>query len=76
MKQSLSPAGESDLFVILSQETGQRIDKLLSERFPSFSRSYFQHLIESGSVLLNGMQVKKRIAVDAGDEVEIGRAHV
>ena len=71
MKQSPSPGGESDLFVILSQETGQRIDKLLSERFSSFSRSYFQHLIESGSVLLNGMQVKKRVAVSAGDEVEV-----
>jgi len=71
MEQSLFPSVESDFLLILSQEAGQRIDKLLSERFPAFSRSYFQYLIESGAVLLNGMQVKKRISVQAGDEVEV-----
>ncbi|MES2273619.1 MAG: RluA family pseudouridine synthase, partial [Chlamydiota bacterium] len=56
-------AGEDD--------EGVRIDKLLASRFPHLSRTYFQHLIEIGCVLINGKPVKKRILPEEGDEIEI-----
>lgn len=60
-----------DEFLITAQEAGHRIDKLLAQRFPNHSRTYFQHLIEIGCVLLNGEVVKKRILPEEGDEIEV-----
>jgi 23S rRNA pseudouridine1911/1915/1917 synthase len=62
---------EPDFFFITAEEEGIRIDKLLAARFPDHSRTYFQHLIENGFVLINGEAVKKRIAPEEGDEIEI-----
>ena len=60
-----------DCFIISPREAGQRLDKLLSERYSTYSRTYFQKLIEDGFVLLNSEIVKKRIAPEVGDEVEV-----
>lgn len=58
--------------VITAAEAGERLDKILASRYKEVrSRSYFQHLIEEHSVLLNGSPVKKRIKPAEGDEVEI-----
>jgi 23S rRNA pseudouridine1911/1915/1917 synthase len=62
---------ESDLIFIGPSEEGMRIDKLLAERFPEYSRTYFQTLIEQGCVLMNGERVLKRILPEEGDEIEI-----
>lgn len=62
---------EQEFLTISAEEEGVRIDKLLSSRFPSHSRTYFQHLIDSGCVLLNGEQVKKRTIPEEGDEIEV-----
>ncbi len=59
------------LFHISPEETGLRIDKILSGRFPHFSRSYFQYLLASGFVLLNGEPVKKRASPLPTDEIEV-----
>jgi len=48
-----------------------RLDKLLQEKFPEHSRTYFQYLIEEGFVLLNGKKVKKKEEPKIGDEVRI-----
>ncbi|MGK5594123.1 MAG: RluA family pseudouridine synthase [Parachlamydiaceae bacterium] len=48
-----------------------RLDQYLVSRFNSFSRSYFQNLIEEKLVLVNGEPVKKRVLVKQGDEIEI-----
>jgi 23S rRNA pseudouridine1911/1915/1917 synthase len=48
-----------------------RLDKLLSLRYPGFSRSYFEYLIEEGSVLVNGSRRKKREMLEVGDEIEV-----
>lgn len=71
MNRPLSLDTESDLLFVSSEEAGHRIDKLLAERFPNFSRTYFQNLLENGSVLLNGHPVKKRAAPEEGDEIEV-----
>lgn len=49
----------------------KRLDKILSEQFPGYSRTYFQYLIENQSVTLNGKPVKKRHIPKKGDEVTV-----
>ena len=60
-----------EAIVVSEEESGLRLDKLLFQRFQDFSRTYFQTLIEKGSVLVNGEPVKKREKPSVGDEVEI-----
>ena len=48
-----------------------RIDKLLTSRYPQYSRTYFQKIIDEGYVLLNGETVKKRSIPEEGDEIEV-----
>ena len=62
---------QTEAIIVQEEEIGQRLDKLLSQRFPTFSRTYFQSLIEKGFVLVNGDQSKKREKPDVGDEIEI-----
>lgn len=60
-----------DTLFVTPDEEGERIDKILAARFSNYSRTYFQHLIDTGSVLLNGDPIKKRICPEEGDEIEI-----
>lgn len=63
---------EDEAFIVEDAETALRLDKLLALRFLGrYSRNYFQTLIADGLVLINGETAKKRIAVKAGDEIEI-----
>lgn len=62
---------EHEFLCISAEEEGVRIDKLLTTRFPDHSRTYFQHLIDNGLVLLNGEPVKKRTIPEEGDEIEV-----
>lgn len=52
-------------------EEPKRLDKLLTEAFPDHSRSYFQFLIERGSVTCNGKPMKKREIPSLGDEIQV-----
>ena len=60
-----------ETILVRSDEEGLRLDSLLTTRFPTFSRTYFQFLIQEGSVLLGGKAVKKREKPKEGDEIEI-----
>lgn len=63
---------EVDSFLVSEGEAGQRLDKILTQRYQEEkSRTYFQYLIEEQKVLLNGLPVKKRITPKPGDEIEI-----
>ncbi len=55
----------------ISEDLGMRLDKLLKERFPDHSRSYFQYLIDEHHVLINSLPVKKQYRPVVGDSVEI-----
>lgn len=59
--------------VIWIYENGEplRIDALLKQRYPNFSRAYFQELIEEGLVRVNHKIVKKREIVSSKDEIHI-----
>ena len=52
-------------------ENEDRLDKILKERFPSYSRNYFQILIENGCVNINSVPAKKRHVPKEGDTVSI-----
>lgn len=66
---------DTDKIYITQEDTLDRLDKLLTSRYPDFSRTYFQNLIDKGSVLLNGERIKKRIIPKYGDEVQIFFEH-
>lgn len=67
----MSSEDEVDTIYISAEEEGERLDRILSNRFQLQSRTYFQNLIEHERVLLNGSPVKKRIKPRSGDEIEI-----
>ncbi|MDB5889829.1 MAG: ribosomal large subunit pseudouridine synthase [Polaromonas sp.] len=51
---------------------GVRLDRVLSDLVPEFSRSYLQQLIEAGAVQLNGaLVIKSSVKVKAGDSFAI-----
>lgn len=63
---------EIDTIIISETEAGERLDKVLANRYRSLhSRTYFQNLINEGRVLVNGSLVKKRSVLEEGDEIEI-----
>ncbi|HSW87190.1 MAG TPA: RluA family pseudouridine synthase [Rhabdochlamydiaceae bacterium] len=61
----------TEFLSVSEHEAGMRLDKLLSTYFPAYSRTYFQYLIEQGSVLVNGCRLKKREKPKPGDEIEV-----
>lgn len=64
-------SNEADPLVVSSEEEGLRLDKLLKDRFPEYSRSYLQALIDQNLVLVNGELIKKGRKVVTGDEIEV-----
>ena len=54
---------------ITDEESGERIDALLSHKFPALSRSLIQKCMEAGTVTVNGKPVKKNARANAGDEI-------
>lgn len=55
-------------FVVGAQGHGARLDRVLAEQVPEFSRSYLQQLIEQGAVQVNGRPaVRSAHRVRAGD---------
>lgn len=63
---------ETVVFSIVEAEAGERLDKILTQRYKEIrSRTYFQQLLADGHVLLNGQPVKKRVQPKVGDEVEV-----
>jgi len=51
--------------------SGQRIDKLLSELNPDWSRSFIQKMIEDGAVCVNGKAVTKSCKPQEGSEISV-----
>lgn len=75
MNQPLEPSdteSSTDSFYAAAEESGVRLDKVLAVRYKEIrSRTYFQNLIDTGQVLINGEPVKKRIMPKEGDLIEI-----
>lgn len=63
---------ELDHLLILEEEAGERLDKILARRFTGIkSRTYFQMLISEERILVNGELPKKRDKLSPGDEIQI-----
>ncbi|MBS0627539.1 MAG: RluA family pseudouridine synthase [Verrucomicrobia bacterium] len=60
-----------ETLIVEESEKDLRLDKWLTLKFPTYSRTYFQSLIEEGNVLVNDKQCKKREKTRIGDEIEI-----
>ena len=54
-----------------SADTGKRLDALLHERLPEFSRSRLQTWIKEGRVLLNGEDVRASYIVRGGEDISV-----
>lgn len=65
-----SPAEPISL-VIEPTQAGQRIDKFLSQALPSYSRSFFQNLIDTGCVTINAHPAKSSSSLKTGDRITI-----
>ncbi len=57
-------------------DSGKRLDHLLHERWPEFSRSRIQDWIKSGRVLVNSAQQRASHTVRAGDAIEVEPAEL
>ncbi|MDR3634489.1 MAG: RluA family pseudouridine synthase [Isosphaeraceae bacterium] len=58
-------------FTVKARIEGKRIDAYLSGRFPDYSRSVCQKLIDADAVLVNGQPVKASYRVRLGDEIRV-----
>lgn len=60
-----------EVLKIMPEEAGQRIDKILAQRLPDFSREQVQKIIKEGGVQINGKLVKPSLKPEAGDTLTI-----
>ncbi len=66
--KTMSP--ESDIFLTVPEETlGERLDVVLAQLCPQFSRSQLQKWIKSGDVLVNNKTAKTRDKLMGGEEI-------
>ncbi len=55
--------------ITVEQNTGTRLDSYLTRLQPDMTRSFFQKLIQSGGISVNGRPAKASYKVQAGDEI-------
>ncbi|MCF0129485.1 MAG: RluA family pseudouridine synthase [Pseudobutyrivibrio sp.] len=60
-----------EIIRVEEDESNIRIDKFLGDNFENISRSRFQKLISDGLILVNGISVKNKYLLQAGDEITI-----
>jgi 23S rRNA pseudouridine1911/1915/1917 synthase len=68
----MSPPELSDIpceFTVKARMAGKRIDAYLSSRFPDYSRSVMQKVIDAQAVLVNGRPVKASYKVRLDDQI-------
>lgn len=57
--------------LVPARNADRRIDVYLADRFPRFSRSAIQHLIEANLITVNGLACKSSYRLKAGDKVDL-----
>jgi 23S rRNA pseudouridine1911/1915/1917 synthase len=58
-------------FAVKARMVGKRIDAYLSHRYPDYSRSVIQKVIDAGAVLINGLATKASAKVREGDLIRV-----
>ncbi|MCD6363414.1 MAG: RluA family pseudouridine synthase [Synergistetes bacterium] len=56
---------------VTPEDSGKRLDKLISEKLKEISRSLAKKLIESGKIIVNGCKAEPSYKVKEGNEIEI-----
>ena len=59
------------VFLIEESMADLRIDKVIAEAYPDFSRSYIQKLIKDGLVSIHGKVVKANYRPQCGEEIQL-----
>src|SRR3954454_23387991 len=70
----MSPPELSDTptdFVVKARMAGKRIDAYLAGRYPDYSRSVVQKVIDAGALLVNDQAVKASYRVRPGDRIRV-----
>jgi len=62
---------KTDVFEIMDEQEGERLDKFLSIVYPDFSRSFFQKLIKENTVLVNDKAEKASYRMNLEDVVTV-----
>ncbi len=62
---------DAHIFVITSEDSGERIDKIISSNTEGLSRSAVQKLIDDGNVSVNSIVITKNYKVKAGDKIAL-----
>lgn len=62
---------QSREFLVPLAAAGQRLDQLLAELCPDYSRSRLQHWIKAGRVLVDGRSCRPREKLQGGERVEV-----
>jgi 23S rRNA pseudouridine1911/1915/1917 synthase len=58
-------------FVVKARMVGKRIDAYLASRYPDYSRSVIQKVIDADAVLINGLKTKASYKVREGDQIRV-----
>ena len=58
-------------FVVKARMEGKRVDSYLASRYPDYSRSVIQKLIDANAVLVNGQPTKASYRVREGDVIRV-----
>lgn len=61
----------TEQIIITPTEEGQRLDRVLSTRFPTMTRSAIQHIMEGGHVCREKVALKKNYRVTGGDCITV-----
>lgn len=58
-------------FLADSSKAGVRIDRVISEEYPDYSRSYLQKLLKDQQIMVNDKTVKSSYKIQTGDFIQI-----
>ncbi|CAN5898557.1 RluA family pseudouridine synthase [soil metagenome] len=58
-------------FIVRARSGSKRIDSYLTSRFPDYSRSVIQKVIDAGAVLINGQTAKASTKIQLNDVVSV-----
>ena len=62
---------QEESFEVQYTQDGERLDKVLSEIYPDFSRSFFQKLIKNKQIQVNGAVQKASYSVHTEDLIRV-----
>ena len=62
---------KTEIFEVLEEQEGERLDKFLSIIYPDTSRSFFQKLIKDGGILVNDKAEKASYRMNFEDVITI-----